>query len=96
MYHLPRPWGSASGERVVGKGVMRMRPVQPGLVIDVADHEDPPPDIEHVHRGSVQLSQRPAGDHLVRWTGGPAAVGEVQHPVGDREHRVDLVRDEDH
>jgi hypothetical protein len=61
-----------------------------------AHHDDATAHPQHVDRGTVQRRQPLAGEDVVRRTDGPAAPDEVQHAVDEREHRVDLVGDEQH
>ena len=61
-----------------------------------ADHDDPPAHLHHVDLGPVQLGQRLGGHHLVRGADPEPAVDQVEHPVDQRQHRVDLVGHEQH
>ena len=51
---------------------------------------------EDLDGGAEQRRERRCGQDLGRRPDGEAARGEVEHPVDEREHGVDLVGDEEH
>src|SRR6266496_1968141 len=57
---------------------------------------DLPADLEHLDLRAVQLRQRLGVHHLVRLPDPELAVDQVEHPVHVPQHRVDLVRHEQH
>src|SRR3954468_9185606 len=65
------------------------------LVVGCADDDDAAPQPEDVYRRAVEGRQRLRGEHLVGCADRPAAGREIEDAVDDREHRVDVVRDED-
>ena len=59
-----------------------------------ADDDEPSAHPQHVDVGAVERRERGRGHHLVGGADAEAAVHEVEHAVDERQHRVDLVRDE--
>ena len=72
---------------VVPVAVRGVRAVRP-------DHDQPVAHAQHVDLCAVELRQHRRGHHLVRPPDPEAAVHQVQHPVHQRQDRVDLVGDE--